>query len=223
MEKRILDVKGPHRGQPVYITGEPFESARAAMVLVHGRGASAEDMLGLAEEFKHTGLAFLVPQARESVWYPMPYSLPTEQNEPWLASALEGVGATLAIAETGRIPASQTILLGFSQGACLALEYAARNARRYCGLAGLSGGLIGPEAEARPTQADLSGTPVFLGCSDTDPYFPLEYIHYTARVFKKLGGQVTERIYPGMGHAVNEDEIEFIRAWVQQILGVTAG
>jgi phospholipase/carboxylesterase len=221
MEKRILDVKGPHQGQPVFISGEPLASAKAAMVMVHGRGASAEDMLGLAEKFKQPGLAFLVPQARDSVWYPQPYSVPTAQNEPWLSSALDVVGAAVTLAGIGGVPVSQTILLGFSQGACLVLEYAARNGRRYGGLAGLSGGLIGPEEEERTVRGNLSGTPVFLGCSDPDPYIPVEHVHYTARVLKDLGGQVTERLYPALGHQVNEDEIQCIRGWVRQLLGVT--
>lgn len=222
MEKKILNVKGPHQGQPVLISGEPLASAKAAMVMVHGRGASAEDMLGLAEEFKQPGLAFLVPQARDSTWYPKPYSVPPAQNEPWLSSALDVVGAAVTLAGLGGVPVAQTILLGFSQGACLALEYAVRNGRRYGGLAGLSGGLIGPEEQERPVRGDLAGTPVFLGCSDTDPYIQLEHVHYTARVLKDLGGQVTERIYPALGHQVNQDEIQWIQGWVQQLLKVTA-
>jgi predicted esterase len=211
MSKPSERVRGPHQGQPVLIAGEPLESARAAMILVHGRGASAEDILTLVPELNQAGFAYLAPQAAGYTWYPYSFLAPLSSNEPWLSSALAVIASLLEkVAEAG-IPPERTILLGFSQGACLSLEFAARNARRYGGLAGLSGGLIGPDATPRDYQGSLDGTPVFLGCSDVDFHIPKERVQLSAEVLQRLGGNVTMRLYPGMGHMVNEDEIQFVQ------------
>jgi phospholipase/carboxylesterase len=211
MSKPSERVRGPHQGQPVLIAGEPLESARAAMILAHGRGASAEDILTLVPELNQAGFAYLAPQAAGYTWYPYPFLAPLSSNEPWLSSALAVIASLLEkVAEAG-IPAERTILLGFSQGACLSLEFAARNARHYGGLAGLSGGLIGPDGTPRDYQGSLGGTPVFLGCSDVDLHIPKERVQLSAEVLQRLGGNVTMRLYPGMGHMVNEDEIQFVR------------
>ena len=204
-------VIGPHRSQPVHVAGEPLQSAGAAMILMHGRGASAEDILTLVPELNQSGFAYLAPQAAGHTWYPYSFLAPLSNNEPWLSSALSVLASLLeTIAEAG-IPPEHTILLGFSQGACLSLEFAARNARRYGGLAGLSGGLIGPDGTPRDYQGSLEGTPVFLGCSDVDFHIPKQRVQQSAQVLRRLGGDVTMRLYPGMGHMVNEDEIQFVR------------
>jgi phospholipase/carboxylesterase len=204
-------VIGPHRGQPVRVAGESLPSAQAAMILVHGRGASAEDILTLVPELDQSGFAYLAPQAAAHAWYPYSFLAPLSNNEPWLSSALSVIASLLdTIAEAG-IPPERTILLGFSQGACLSLEFAARNAHRYGGLAGLSGGLIGPDGTPRDYQGSLEGTPVFLGCSDVDFHIPKQRVQQSAEVLRRLGGDVTMRLYPGMGHMVNEDEIQFVR------------
>src|SRR6266513_28132 len=162
----------PHQGQPIQSAGMPLLEARSAMVLLHGRGASAEDILTLVDQLDQGGFAYLAPQAAGSSWYPQSFRAPLEQNEPWLSSALAAVGDVVETIETAGIPRDRTILLGFSQGACLTLEFAARNARRYGGLIGLSGGLIGPDDTPRDYPSSLAGTPVFLGCSDIDPHIP---------------------------------------------------
>lgn len=204
-------VIGPHRSQPVHVAGEPLQSAGAAMILMHGRGASAEDILTLVPELNQAGFAYLAPQAAGYTWYPYSFLAPLSNNEPWLSSALSVIASLLnTIAEVG-IPPERTILLGFSQGACLSLEFAARNARHYGGLAGLSGGLIGPDGTPRDYQGSLEGTPVFLGCSDVDFHIPKQRVQQSAEVLRRLGGDVTMRLYPGMGHMVNEDEIQFVR------------
>jgi predicted esterase len=203
--------KGPHQGQPVLTAGEPLERALAAMVLVHGRGATAQDILTLAADLDQPGFAYLAPQAANNTWYPYSFLAPIERNQPYLSSALATVGQVLAHVAAAGIPAERTILLGFSQGACLATEFAARNARRYGGLVGLSGGLIGPDGTPRDYPGTLDGTPVFLGCSDTDPHIPAARVEHSAEVLRELGGAVTARLYPRMGHTVNEDEIEFVR------------
>lgn len=206
-----ISVAGPHYGQPVLTAGTPLEQARAAVIMVHGRGASAGDILGLADHLNRPDLAYLAPQAAASTWYPNRFIAPLASNEPWLSAALATVGELVARLEAAGIPAERTVLLGFSQGACLALEYAARNARRYGGLVGLSGGLIGPDGTPRDYPGSLAGTPVFLGCSDVDFHIPLERVRESSRVLQGLGGDVTERIYPGMDHTVNEDELSFVR------------
>ena len=209
---------GPHQGQPVSQAGEPLEQARAAMILVHGRGASAADIMTIADEVMFPGVAYLAPQAAGSTWYPNPFTAPLEANEPYLSSALEVLSSLLAKVVTA-VPAENVVLLGFSQGACLTLEFAARHARRYGGVVGLSGGLIGPDGTPRDYPGDFQHTPVFLGCSDVDPHIRKDRVVEAAEVFKRMGADVTMRLYPGMGHMVNEDEIEAVRKIVKAVAG----
>lgn len=214
---QINMLQNPHRGQPVRTAGEPLESAQAAMLMVHGRGARAEDILTLAAELNQPGFAYLAPQAAGNTWYPNRFMAPVEANEPWLSSALAFVGDTLAQMIGSGIPSERIILLGFSQGACLALEFAARDAQRYGGVVGLSGALIGPDDTPRDHAGSLAGTPVFLGCSDVDFHVPKERVHQTADVLRNLGGDVTERLYPNMDHTVNKDEIDFVRGMMKAL------
>lgn len=199
-----------HADQPTPTAGASLEDADAAVVMFHGRGATAQSILSFAQEFDHDGVAYVAPQAARNTWYPQSFMAETEQNEPWLSSALDRADQAVADVENVGVPAEQIILLGFSQGACLASESMARNARRYGGLAALSGGLIGPEGTPRNYEGSLDGTPVFLGCSDRDPHIPLERVHETAEVLEDLNADVDERIYEGMGHTVNEDELEAV-------------
>jgi phospholipase/carboxylesterase len=200
------------------MAGEPVSRARAALLTVHGRGARAEDILSLVNEFNLPGFAYLAPQAAENTWYPNRFLVPLVQNEPWLSSALKFVDDVLDEIINAGIPAERIILLGFSQGACLSLEFAARNARRYGGVVGLSGALIGPDDTPRDYKGSLAGTPVFLGCSDVDFHVPKERVDQTAEVLRRLGGEVTERLYPNMDHSVNQDEIDFVRGMMQTLL-----
>lgn len=211
-------LQGPHQGQPIRIAGEPISRARAAMLMLHGRGASAEDILSLANEFDQPGFTYLAPQAAENTWYPNRFLVPLEQNEPWLSSALAFVEEVLEEIINAGVPRQNIMLLGFSQGACLTLEFAARNAERYGAVIGLSGALIGPEGTPRDYPGSLAGTPVFLGCSDVDFHVPKEHVQQTAEVLKGLGGDVTMRLYPNMGHMVNQDEIDFVRGMMQTLL-----
>jgi phospholipase/carboxylesterase len=201
---------GPHDGQPLLFAGEPLERASAAMILVHGRGASAHDIMTIAAEVGEPGFAFLAPEAAGNAWYPNRFMEPMASNEPWLSSALETVGRVLALVEE-HVPAECVILLGFSQGACLTLEFAARNARRHGGLVGLSGGLIGPDDTPRDYPGALDGTPVFLGCSDVDPHIPAQRVIETGEILEALGGKLTVKLYPGLGHEVNADELDHVR------------
>jgi predicted esterase len=203
-------------GQRILQAGEPLATARAAMILVHGRGASAEDILTIAAEVQIPRFAYLAPQAANNAWYPYPFTAPIESNEPHLSAALNMLGSLLERVEV-TVPVSRVVLLGFSQGACLATEFAARNARRYGGVVGLSGGLLGPEGTPRDYPGGFDGTPVFLGCSDVDPHIPKERVLETADVFRRMGARVTSRLYPGMGHTVNLEEIAEVRALVSAI------
>jgi phospholipase/carboxylesterase/glyoxalase family protein len=206
----------PHKGVPVLEAGERLGKATAAMILLHGRGATAEDVMTIAAEVIRPGFAYLAPQAAGNAWYPNPFTAPIASNEPYLSSALEMVEALLArVAET--ISAERVILLGFSQGACLTLEFAARHARRYGGVIGLSGGLIGQDGTPRDYPGDFEGTPAFLGCSDVDPHIRKDRVLEAAEVFKRMGAQVTMRLYPGMGHTVNQDEIESVLKIVEAV------
>jgi phospholipase/carboxylesterase len=197
----------------VLSAGEPLGQATAAMVMAHGRGASAEDILLLSEELATPGFAYLAPQAPGNTWYPNRYSAPIESNEPWLSRALETIDAVVARAEA-HLPAERIVLLGFSQGACLTLEYAARHARRYGGIAGLSGALIGPRETPREYPGSFDGTPAFLGCSDTDPHVVADDVVLAAEVLQRMGAEVTVRLYPLLGHTINADEV----AEVQRIM-----
>lgn len=206
-----------HRGQPVLRAGPPLSEAAGAMILVHGRGGSSRDMLALTGQFETTEFAYLAPQAAHNAWYPHSFLGPLELNEPGLSSALETIDGLVADTIAAGLPGERLMLLGFSQGACLALEYAARNPRRFGGLVGLSGGLIGPPGTSWAQLGSLERTPVFLGCSDVDPYIPLKRVEETAAVFRGLDGDVTKRIYPGLGHTVNRDEIEAVARMMSSV------
>ena len=214
----MANMIGPHEGQPLLTAGEPLDRATAAMVMVHGRGAAAEDILALTAEMNQSGFVYLAPQAAQNSWYPNSFLAPIPSNEPGLSSGLAVITSILAqLAEAG-IPAERTILLGFSQGACLSLEFAARNAQRYGGLVGLSGGLIGPDGTPRKYAGSLEGTPVFLGCSDADFHIPKERVEHSAEVLQRLGGNVTKRLYPRMGHTVIRDEVRFVRGMMAALV-----
>jgi len=186
------------------------------MILLHGRGASAQGMLRLADALDVPKVAYRAPQATMRSWYPQSFLAPLEQNEPDLTAALQTITDTLKTVRDGGLGPSQTFLLGFSQGACLATTYAAQNPQRYGGIVGLSGGLIGPEGMDVTVEGSLKNTPVFLGCSDEDPYLPVERVHETADVLRTMDGKVTTRIYEGLGHTTNEDEIEHVRSLLRR-------
>ena len=202
----------PHAGQPVMRLGPEPDAARLSAILIHGRGASAEDILGLAEEFAVDDVAFLAPQAAGQTWYPYSFLSPIPKNEPFLTSALGVVAGLVRSLEEQGVPSGRVAVLGFSQGACLTLEFAARNPRRYAAIVGLSGGLIGPPGTPRLYPGSLDGTPVFLGCSDIDPHIPVERVRESAAVLRTMKATVDERIYRGMGHTVNSDEVAAVAA-----------
>jgi predicted esterase len=210
-----------HQQQPVKTAGASLQEARAAMVMVHGRGATARDILTLTQELNRPQFAYLAPQAANNTWYPYSFLAPIEQNQPYLDSALATVGGLLAHLEENGFPPQRIVMLGFSQGACLLSEYAARNAQRYGAVVALSGGLIGPPGTPRNYDGSFDGTPVFFGCSDVDPHIPVERVEESASVLQGMDADVTTRLYPGMGHLVNEDEIQFVQQLMDQLLEST--
>jgi predicted esterase len=209
-----------HAGQPVATRGAPLPEARIAVVLLHGRGASADDILTLSDALDLGALpptAFLAPQAARGSWYPYSFLAPIEHNQPYLNSALRMLEELLASIQRTSVSPERTVLIGFSQGGCLALEFAARNPRHYGALAGLSAGLIGPPATRWNGESALSGTPAFLGCSDVDPHIPLWRVRETEEALGRMGATVDTRIYPGAPHAVNADEVEALQALLEAI------
>ncbi|UWG47530.1 putative esterase [Halanaeroarchaeum sp. HSR-CO] len=209
---------GPHDDRPLVTAGTSLDAASAAMVLVHGRGASGRGIVRSMEPIQREGLAMLAPQAAGNTWYPNSFLVPVEQNEPGRSSGLDAIDRAVTQATAADIEPSRIVLLGFSQGACLASEYVARNPRRYGGLAALSGGLIGETVDEDSFTGSLEGTPVFLGCSDVDPHIPVERVDVTASVFEALDGDVTKEIYAGMGHSVNQAEYDQVEALVDAVM-----
>jgi len=209
----------PHADQTPLSMGAPLSEADAAVVALHGRGATARSVLQIVAKLDVEGVAGVAPQASRNTWYPTGFMEPIERNEPWLSAALSTLSDLVASVEAEGVPAERIVTLGFSQGACLASEFLARNARRYGGHVAFSGGLVGPPGTPRDYDGSLDGTPVFLGCSDRDPHIPEERVHETAEVYEGLGADVTTRIYEGMGHTVNEDEVEAARDIVASAAG----
>lgn len=210
---------GPHQGQPLVTAGTALDEAEAAVVLVHGRGATAGSIVQMAGSFHRPGVAYLAPQATRNTWYPNPFTAPVESNEPGRTSGLRAIADAIETVIDAGIPTERVMLLGFSQGACLASEFVAHNPTRYGGVAVLSGGLIGETIDPDDYDGDLERTPVFLGCSDVDPHIPEGRVRESADVFERLNADVTTRLYPGMGHTINEDEGEFVSGMVADLLG----
>jgi predicted esterase len=206
-----------HEGQVVLRGGAPLGQAAAALILIHGRGASAEDIYSLGEEVSRgdPAVALLAPQAAGNAWYPQRFLAPLGLNEPQLSSALGVIAGLVAEAAQAGPGYEGVVLLGFSQGACLALEFAARNSRRYGGVVGLSGALIGPPGAPRSLKGSLCGTPVYLGCSDRDAHIPLASVEESAAILERHGARVTTSIFPGMGHTVNAEELDAVRRIVR--------
>lgn len=197
--------------------GVHLAQARAAVVLLHGRGASADGILSLADALNLHDVAYVAPQAPGGSWYPLSFLAPLGQNEPYLSQSLASVGSIVDSLIAQGIEAGRIVLMGFSQGGCLALEFAGRNPRNYGALIGLSAGLIGPDGMVRQDRGSLAGTRVLLGCSDIDAHIPLARVYESARVLAGLGADVDTRIYPGMDHTINEDELVGTRALIARL------
>jgi predicted esterase len=202
----------PHANQPLGHAGVAIGDARLVTVLLHGRGASIADILGLRNELTASDIAYVAPQAAGGTWYPYSFLAPLHYNEPGLSSALRMLSGLLDDLGRQGVPRDRIAMVGFSQGACLTLEFAARSAQRYAAIAALTGGLIGPPGTPRNYRGSFDGTPIFIGGSDVDPHVPLERIRESTEVLTSMGAKVDERIYPGMPHTVNRDELEAVDA-----------
>ncbi len=212
MKIKPTDASRLIKSHGLHPAGAPLAEAEKVVLLIHGRNASGQVILPLAERLAMPGLCFLAPDAETGSWYPGTFMAPIITNEPYLSNALERLGAILgAVAELGFGIGEQIFLAGFSQGACLASEYAARHPRRYAGVLGFSGGLIGPDPLQRPEQESFAGTPIFLGCRERDPFIPAKRVKDTAAHFKTHGASVVCRLYPGSDHIINDDEIAHAR------------
>lgn len=207
-----------HQGQALSSRGASLADAKAAMIMIHGRGGGVNAILPVSNHFKFDDVAYLAPSANDLSWYPDRFLAPRQNNEPYLSSALETLTNLLKDVEEAGIPPEKTIILGFSQGACLATELAARNPKRYGGIVALSGVLIGADDELTGYEGSLNGTPVFLGCSNVDFHIPLERVHKTRDIMTGLGAVVDERIYEDMGHSINMDEISAVNMMIKSLL-----
>jgi predicted esterase len=208
---------GPHEGQPVLEAGRPLGQAPAVVIMVHGRGAGPENILDLVPVIARPNVTYLAPAAAGRTWYPYSFMADIASNEPGLSSALSALASLVARVEAAGVPRSRIVLLGFSQGACLTSEFAARHASRYGGVLVFTGGLIGPPGTRWDFEGTFDGTPVFLGCSDRDAHVPEPRVRETAAVFTRMGADVTTRIYPGMGHLVNDDEIVMAQRLLDEV------
>lgn len=209
----------PHAAAQVYTAGQSLQDARAALIILHGRGGAGPEIIGLTNFLDAGGYAIFAPSAVGQSWYPQRFIRPVEENEPHLSSALNLISRLIERINAAGIPTERIVMSGFSQGACLAAEYVARHPRRYGGLAVLSGGLIGQTIDRShyPANADLAGTPVLVGCSNVDFHIPVERVRETSVILRELGGTVTERIYPGMDHTINEEELSLFSTMLREV------
>lgn len=215
----MQDFNRPHQDQPIAISGAKLSDAKAAMIMIHGRGASAQSILGLSKEFSNSEqITFIAPQASNHTWYPYSFLVPKEHNQPGIDSGLQVIADIISKLEKKGFTKENIFLLGFSQGACLTSEFIAQNPAKYAGLIALSGGLIGETITFDSFSGNLDQTPVFFGCSDIDAHIPKERVNDSEMVFNKLKAKVTKRLYPGMGHLVNENEIAFINEMISEHL-----
>jgi phospholipase/carboxylesterase len=209
---------GPHQESEIFEHGASLSRAAAAMIMVHGRGALAKGMLPLTDQFAQPDFHYLAPQAQNHTWYPYSFLEPTEKNQPGISSGLQLLYDLLESVAQAHIPKEKIILLGFSQGACLATEFAARHPQKLGGVVAYSGGLIGPEINLENYSGSMDQTPVFIGCADNDPHVPQERLNETESVFEKLNADVNKQIYKGMGHTIIEEEIKQVRGMMADVL-----
>lgn len=195
----ILDIK---------IGGKSLNEAEKVLIMIHGRGGSAQDILNLSKHLNVNEYALLAPQATSGTWYPFSFISPVEQNEPWLSSAIETIEKTVQTVLNAGIKTENIYFFGFSQGACLTLEFLARNAQKYGGVVAIIGGLIGEEINRRNYKGDFEQTPVFLGTSNPDFHVPVERVYATSNILKEMNANVTEKVYLNFGHSINQEEIE---------------
>ncbi|MCZ6857705.1 MAG: phospholipase [Gemmatimonadetes bacterium] len=208
----------PHVGQPIETTGRPLGEGRAVMIMIHGRQAAPVNILQLVDSLSQPEFTYIAPAAANNTWYPYSFMADKEQNEPGISSGVAVIDGVVSDVVNKGIPKDHIVLLGFSQGACLTAEYAVEHADRFGGVILYSGSVIGPPGTTWAYGGSFDGTPIFMGCSDVDSHVPLERIEEGAAVFERMGAIVTKRIYPGMGHQINDDEIAFTQGLMRNLL-----
>lgn len=201
----------PHAAQAAVTRGAPLGEGRVVVIAVHGRNAAPGNILDLAPAIGNDRVTFVAPAAAGGAWYPLSFLSPIETNEPGITSGIAVIHGLIDDAIAAGVRADRIVLLGFSQGACLAATAAQRRPARYGGVIVFSGGLIGPPGTVWSEAGEFGGTPVFLGCSDVDGHIPAERVRESAALFERMGADVTMQLYPGMGHLVNEEEVAFAR------------
>jgi len=194
--------------------GKSLNEAEKVLIMIHGRGGSAQDILSLSQHLNVKDYALLAPQATNGSWYPLSFIAPVEQNEPWLSSAIETVGKTVKTALDAGIKAENIYFFGFSQGACLTLEFLTRNAQKFGGAVAIIGGVIGDKINRENYKGDFVQTPIFLGTSNPDFHVPVERVYATANILKEMNADVTEKVYANFGHSINQEEIELANSIV---------
>jgi phospholipase/carboxylesterase len=192
----------------ILTAGKDLAEAKKVLIMLHGRGATAEDILSLSGHLNAAEFALMAPQATNHTWYPHSFLAPPSQNEPWLSSALQLLTDLVADISAKGIASEQIFFAGFSQGACLTLEFVTRNAKKYGGVAAFTGGLIGDRIYPESYRGDFEGTPIFIGTSNPDPHVPVERVYATANILRDMHASVTEKVYEHMGHTINQDEID---------------
>jgi phospholipase/carboxylesterase len=212
----------PHKDGALRRAGKPLDAAFGALILLHGRGGSAEDILSLANELYLPDLAYLAPQATANTWYPNSFLAPVAQNEPWRTCALHKIETTLRMVNDAGIPSERIVLGGFSQGACLATEFVATHPRRYAGLLAFTGGLLGPPGADLSHKGDLQGTPAFFGSGDPDPHVPWQRVQQSAQILSAMGAVVTARRYSNRPHTISAEEIDFAKRLMLAAFGAIA-
>ena len=212
-----------HKDQILLRQGPPLAEARGVLILLHGQDSDAESAMGLSSQLSHEGLAYLVPQADAGNWFPYSFLVPQQQNEAGIASATTVIASLVTEADLYGVPPERVILFGFSQGACIALEFALRYPRRYGAIIALSGGLMGPPGTNWICQQSMDGTPIFLGCSDVDPHAPRSRVEESRDVLTGVGAEVTIKLYRGMGHTISDEEIGEVNKIISQVLAASSG
>lgn len=208
----------PHVGQPIETTGRPLGEGRAVMIMIHGRQAAPVNILQLVDSLSQPEFTYIAPAAADNTWYPYSFMADKEQNEPGISSGVAVIDGVVSDVVNKGILKDHIVLLGFSQGACLTAEYAVEHADRFGGVILYSGSVIGPPGTTWAYGGSFDGTPIFMGCSDVDSHVPMERIEEGAAVFERMGAIVTKRIYPGMGHQINDDEIAFTQGLMRNLL-----
>lgn len=191
----------------IITTGRELTPTGKVLIMLHGRGASAGDILSLSSYLDVKDFTLIAPQATNHTWYPYSFLAPPSQNEPWLSSALALLKDLVDDLYSKGVPSHNIYFMGFSQGACLTLEFVTRNANRYGGIVAFTGGLVGDKIYSENYKGDFKDTPVFIGTSDPDPHVPVERVYATSNILKDMNASVTEKVYNNMGHTINEDEI----------------